>query len=846
MSASEQQPPLTESRPVGRMDPRIRAVVAAIGIGALVALSSTWWVAAPAAQAATDSKKTVSAVDYDPDYQNSPFPDLQVTVSQTQDLIQQGITVSWTGGKPSTVPNSQTGGQNFLQIMQCWGDEPGSNGTRPDRTTCQYGGLNVPGDMRWANREDDTLVAHEDDPYTAIGTDYFDATLTAIPFRSATGVTVASVVDGKKVPDAPDLDNNQFFTSYTTNEVSWAGSDSNGRGSVPFEVQTAQESPGLGCGAPVKAADGSVRGSSCWIVVLPRGTADAGLTSITKPGLFWETWKHHVAVRLGFSAVGVRCAIGASERQLAGSELAAGAVGQWQPKLCGHTGGAVYSLLTVPEPDAASAANGAAEAPLALTSQPLSPTAGTDDLAYAPVALSGVSVSFAIDRKKRAIGDPVPDDVSARERQAFSSIRLTPRLLAKLLTSSYTDALPSGADISHASKVRNITKDPEFLAINDPEWAYMNITGPGVGDALVPLGRSDAAHAIWNYILSDADARDFLTGVPDRWGMHVNPYYSTNPRVNPTGVGLALPRNDFPKADPVEFKGTASAQYADNINLVTWRPYTSSLQMGAYRVLTGDAQGLGGWNPTANPPKYDKAPRSLVGLQAVIAITDTSAASQYQVYQASLLNPAGEYVAPSSSGLSAAASAMTKDTKQTQVLSFDPSSTAAKAAKAAYPLAMPIYAAVNPAMGDKALRADYAAFISYAVSGGQRPGTADGELPDGYAPIPKSWVTQAVAAAAAIKGGGFPSASPSPSASSSPTAGASSATTPTSGSSPGASASAPSPHASGSAAPPLSSGSTPTDPSLGLAANVVPIGAAAGVAAAIGVPLVSRRRRRQP
>jgi len=846
MSASERQLPLTESRSVGRMDPRIRAVVAAIGIGALVALSSTWWVAAPAAQAATDSKKTVSAVDYDPDYQNSPFPDLQVTVSQTQDLIQQGITVSWTGGKQSTTPNGQTGGENFLQIMECWGDEPGSNGARPDRTTCQYGGLGTPGDSRWSTRREGTTIAAEDTQYTAIGPDYFNPTITAIPFRSATGKTVALVADGKKIRDAPDLNNNEFFTQYTTNEVSWAGSDADGKGSLSFALQTAQESPGIGCGAAVTAPSGEVTGASCWLVVVPRGIADAPEPSITKSGLFWETWKHHVAIRLGFRAEGVRCAIGASERQLAGSELIAGAVGQWQPQLCGRKDGAVYSLLTVPEPDAAAAANGATEAPLALTSQALSTEAETDKLAYAPVALTGLSVSFAIDRKSRVIGDPVPADVLAKERQAFASVKLTPRLLAKLLTSSYTDALPTGADISHVSKVRNITQDPEFLAINDPEWAYMNITGPGVGDALVPLGRSDAARAIWTYILADASARDFLNGVPDQWGMHVNPYYSINPRVNPTGVALALPRDDFPKADPVEFKGTASAKYADTINLVTWRPYTSSLQTGAYRVLAGDAQILGGWNPNSEPPKYDKASRSLVGLQAVIAITDTSAAAQYQVHQASLLNPAGEYVAPSAPSLTAAARAMNKNAKQSQVVSFDPTSAEAKKATDAYPLAMPVYAAVNPAMGDKALRADYADFISYAAGRGQTPGTEDGQLPDGYAPIPKSWVTQAVAAAAAIKGGGFPSPSPSPSASSSPTAGASSASQPTSGSTPGTSASTPSPHASGSAAPPLSSGSTPTDPSLGLAANVVPIGAAAGVAAAIGVPLVSRRRRRQP
>jgi hypothetical protein len=816
--------------------------------------------ARPAQAAPASSAKTIKASDYDPDVANSPLPDLAVTVSQTTDLIQQGLTVSWTGAKQSTVPNQQTGGQNFVQIMQCWGDEPGSNGTRPDRTTCQYGGLNLPGDMRWSNRSPDAVIAPEDTQYTAAGTGYFNPTTTAIPFRSATGVTVASVVDGKKVPNAPDLDTNQFFTLYTTNEVSWAGSGADGSGSVSFELQTAQESPGLGCGAAVTAADGTVTGSPCWLVVLPRGTADPSLTSITQPGLFWETWKHHVAIKLGFRPGGVRCAIGAAERQLSGSELILGAVSQWQPKLCNNTGGAVYSLLTGNESDAALAANGTATAPLALTSRALSVDGVTDSLEYAPVALTGVSVAFAIDRKSRVIGAPVPAAEQAKERQAFTSLKITPRLLAKLLTASYTDALPIGADMSHVSKIRNITQDPDFLAINDPEWSYMNITGPGVGDALVPLGRSDAAVAVWSYILADPAAAAWMNGEADNVrpgdsgnsGMKVNPYYSTNATVNPTGTALALPAQDFPKADPIEFKGTPNNLYADNINLVTWRPFTSSLQQGAYRVLTGNAQELGGWDPNSEPPKYTTGTRALVGLQSVIGLTDTSAASQYQVIQASLLNPAGKYVTPTSDALTAAAAAMTVDAKQKQVVGFDPTSSAAKAAAAAYPLALPVYAAVNPSMTDATVRSDYANFISYASSNGQTVGTGDGQLPDGFAPIPTAWRTQAAASAAIIKSGPQPSASPTASATTATTAtttaAATAATAAAGQTAAGAAAaastgSATDPAAAGATAPALSAGKTSDDPSVPAMAAVVPVSAAAALAAALAIPPLTRRKR---
>jgi hypothetical protein len=812
--------------------------------------------ARPAQAAPASTTKTVKASDYDPDAATAPFPNLAVTVSQTQDLIQQGITVSWTGGKKSTTPSQQTGGTNFVQIMECWGDEAGSNGTRPDRSTCQYGGLNLPGATRSSNRNTTAEVASQDTAYTAVGTSFFNPTMTAIPFRSATGKTIASVADGKLVPNAPDLDNNEFFGRYTTNEVSWAGSGADGSGSVSFELQTVQQSPGLGCGKQVTSTSGTVTGAPCWLVVLPRGDTNAGLNGITQSGLFWETWKHHIAIRLGFKPAGLSCAIGSAERQVSGSELLSGAMGQWQPKLCTNSGGAVYSMLTGPESDAVLAANGTSVAPLAVVSRALAAEGVTDHLAYAPVALTGVSIAFAIDYQARATGAAVPDAVRAKERQAFTSLKLTPRLLAKLLTASYTDAVPLAADASYLTGPRNILQDPDFLAINDSDWSYMAIVGVGVSDALAPLGRSDAAIAVWSYIMADADAKAFLDGQADPWGMKVNPYYSTNASVNPTGTALTLPRDDFPKADPIEYKGHATYGYADVVNLVTWRPFTASLTVGGYQVLRGDPQRLSAWDPNASPPGYGKSDRGLFGLQAVIGLTDSSTAARYQLIQASLLNPAGQFVTPTTEALTAAASAMTNDQKQKQVLGFDPTSSAAKTAAAAYPLAMPVYAAANPAMADASARSDYANFITYAASNGQEVGTGDGQLPDGYAPIPAGWKTQALAAAVAIKSGAWPAASSTPTAtaastsaaatSAATTTAATTTTAPLPQTAPGAAASsaaATNPAAAGAAAPALSSGKTGDDPSVGAMAAVVPVSAGAALVAALAIPPLTRRRR---
>jgi len=817
----------------------VSGVVTTLVVGALLTVAG---LVIPAQSASASSEITVTAADQDADVENAPFPKLAVTVSQTTNLLSQGLEISWTGGKKSTVPNGQTGGENFLQIAQCWGSDA-DDPTKPDRTTCQYGAFLTSGATRDSTRNSDTGIAEEDVEYTVPSASFFDPAYTAVPFTSATGKTIASVVGGVKVPGV-DVNTNEFFTQFTSNEISWAGSGADGTGSAKFELQTALQSPGLGCGTPVTAADGTVSGSDCWLVVIPRGTADAGEQSITKSGLLWDTWKHAVSVKLDFQPIGVHCAIGSAERQISGSELIAGAVASWQPKLCSAQNGAVYSLLTGSESDAAVVANSTPEAALALTSQALRAD-GADALAYAPVALTGLSIGFAVDRQPSASAD-TPADVSARARLPFETLKLTPRLVAKLLTNSYLDSLPYDSDRTHLNYVssadpgknaRNITFDPDFLAINDPEWAYQRIVSPSMSDLLVPQGRSNGASALWEYVMSDEKAVAFLNGQADEWGMIVNPWSSIDAATNPSGTALQLPRDNFPKADPVE---QAANDAVGPINLVTWRPYTNDFDTGAYYALRGDGQILGGWDSLSSPPKYAKATRSLPGSQRVLSLTDTASAAKYQVFSAALLNPAGEYVAPTTESLTAAAAVMTASSGQAQVYGFDPESAAAKGATTAYPLAMPVYAATNPAIGQAGLRASYAAFIRYAATTGQTPGTDIGQLPDGYAPIPEGWKAQALAAASVIESGVTATTQSSPSQASAVSQ--SSASSASGTLDPVAAASAPS--ATGDVVMALAGKATPDDPASSAIEAAVPGSLLAGLASALLVPFITRIRRR--
>ena len=555
--------------------------------------------------------------------------------------------------------------------------------------------------------------------------------------------TVGDQVVRKPEPENVDLSANQFFTAYTTNEVKWAGAGAGGSGAVPFEVQTAMQSTALGCGSPIAQPDGSALGQSCWLVIIPRGTADSGVPNITRSGLYWDAWEHHLAVKLEFKPLGVRCQIGDAERQLAGSELVAGAIASWQPGLCRGDGGAPFVLSEGTEGDAAVRAAGTEPSPLALTSRPLDmsrvPYHTTDPLTYAPVALAGIAISFAVDREPH----PNTENQDYRDRAGlpFTDMKLTPRLVAKLLTASYRDSLPNGADKDHLGRdtdgdgkmdswnPRTIVWDPEFRAINDPEWTEQVIIGASIADALTPSGRSDAAVRLWEYVLADPDARAWLEGADDGHGMFVNHWYSTNAEHNPTGFGLALPLDNFPKADPVEKPDQTQADGTGPINLVTWRPYTHSFADGAYHVLRGDGMILGNWDGLAVPPKFGKAVRELFGSQKVIGVTTTPAAELYQTVTASLRNPAGQFVAPTQDSLAAAAAAMTPTSTQQNVMQYDLNGDAARAASSSYALTMPVYAALNPKQTDAEERAVYANLIRYAVKDGQDPGTDVGGCP---------------------------------------------------------------------------------------------------------------------
>ncbi|MFJ3778362.1 hypothetical protein ACIPX0_42450 [Streptomyces sp. NPDC090075] len=829
-------------------------LLAGATVGALAGLAVAQ--AAPSATAATGSAVTVSG--------RGEFKDMKFTVSQTKNLTSQAVTVSWTGGTATTFAGTQFN-TDFVQIMQCWGDDDGTVPTNPgpSRTQCQYGASPTTNRTSWpGNALDDTRqVFYSADP-TNYGQDnrYGAANPNAggeVPFKSVDGTTITT-----------NTQNNALFNYNTTNEIDFARTGTNGTGKEYFEVQTANEAPHLGCGEPV-STDGVTRPRSCWLVIVPQGHLDldgkpyADTSQVNAGSPVSSTnWKNRIAVKLNFNSVGTNCALGADERPTTGSELVADAMTSWQAQLCST--GKVYGYTELGEPDTRSRlTSDASSTGMAFTTRKLGADAGTTapsgTTTYAPVALSGAVIGFTIERRAKS---DAPDSIKKLAGTKVESLKLDARLVTKLLTESYRNS-PWGSIINGTvakgygwakNNPAGIASDPEFIALN-PEFQYLSVaeTPATDTDLITSLGHSDTARAIWQWILADKDARQFLAGVPDDDGMRVNPYYSTNKDLNPTGIAFdPSSTDDYPKSDPwCTVPPGSDAPSTATQCMTDFHPYVDDMHSGALHTRRADTLWKSSWDALSSPQAYKSPGPQTVGSRFIITITDAASAARYGLQTAQLENSAGKYVAPTAAGLTAAAATASGS----GVAEITPDSATAKAA---YPLAELVYAAVRPGKVSKAARQDYAALLRYASGTGQILGADPGKLPEGYAPLSTKLRAQTVKAADALlaytgptstdgggsaDGGGTDTSGGGPSGSGGTADGGTTGGTGTGTPADGASAT-PSVKASfdgGKALETTAAGNTPADPANPLR-YAVPAGAALGAVAGVGAPFAGGRR----
>ncbi|MBV8994286.1 MAG: hypothetical protein JO287_11460 [Pseudonocardiales bacterium] len=264
-------------------------------------------------------------------------------------------------------------------------------------------------------------------------------------------------------------------------------------------------------------------------------------------------------------------------------------------------------------------------------------------LAYAPVGLAGLAIAFNIDHQPPA--DAPPDQLQL-DGQRFTSMKLTPRLVTKLLTQSYQGAVVGSPDYLKNNPA-GLTVDPEFLELNPEYQEFANVTTPP--DALVQLRGSDLTSLLWSWIKADPDASAFLAGTPDKFGMVINP----------NNKNLALPTSTFLRNDQSCTDSTLGNGVTGKLCTLDAHPFTNDMHYAGRSASRGDSQArttvVGPDGTTPIPKKLDpQAP----GQRALLAVVDTATAARYGLPTAALRNAAGQFVAPTTASLQAGQAAM--------------------------------------------------------------------------------------------------------------------------------------------------------------------------------------------
>ncbi len=741
----------------------------------------------------------------------SAFPNLKVTVNQTQNLVNQDISVSWTGGSQTISGSPGDFNGNYLQIFECWGDPETtypdySSDPGPPPSQCEFGGESSTPTSSYPIQESGyeysrILSQTGWETYSQLQACTSSTTTCQVPgygslyndSRDHFVIEPFDAVDGTSVGQQADYNYdsnvlspqpfwlNPYYSFDTTNEVDFARTFQGGTGNQLFQVDTGLEAPGLGCGQDIQPqAGGGTKTPQCWLVVVPRSTASTENPAGVQPGgvatspLSPTAWANRIAIPLGFNPVGSSCSVNAATEGIEGSELATEAVASWQPALCGQSSSTSYSFLQNTDDQARSnlTSPGYGSVGMSVFSNPIDPsqTTSNNPVVYAPLTLSGTVIGFNIDRVPAVVNGQQVASEAAVQGSRIETINLTPRLVAKLLTESYKgqfvdfNAANPGASYDWVqSNPQTLFSDPDFLQFN-PEFADLSTEQQvDTGTLLVEEASSDAASTLWKWVLSDPEAQSWLAGNPDPWGMYVNPNYSTSAsyKYNTSGSAFAAttPEN-FPKSDTFCESVTGAgdppigSQALRPLCILDWSPYAQSMKAAAQDASEANDQAKTTFTPTATSADAawgSNGPQS-PGTYVVMTVTDSASADLYGLQSASL----------SRSGDDSAAGSRTFVTPNTASLLAGEQSMTKSAvtgvlqtnvstnATGAYPLTMLTYAAATPESLSPGDRSKYASFVQYAVQAGQTPGQLPGQLPDGYVPLPSDLQSEALSAAKTI------------------------------------------------------------------------------------------------
>jgi hypothetical protein len=471
-----------------------------------------------------------------------------VTVSQTKDLVDQSVNVSWQYITPTLSQNTQPNGVNPLyytvDIYECKGTNP-----TPDTT-----GL--------GDQCDEQLVGQPN-------------------VTTQTGAPNAVVASTYALGEpATGLQSEPNSKSWSSLAGTTGGDPAQWKGQAQIHLEVGQENSTLGCGPS----------APCSLVILPNlggnyanandhlntsqcghhefdgtGAGFLGLKAKVLPNDFPSPCQMNdrIVVPLSFSplAVGSGCPDRNPQFSVFGSPMMSRAMTQWEGGMC--TGPAPVSLQysSLDEPDAReeflqSAGALSSSVDMSLVTLPATGQTSSRKFTYAPLANSGVAMAYYLEDGSSTVGRPV------------GRVVLDPRLAAKLTTESYSlnydctvpppplsdgpkqwPPLPGPSqtcDPAVKGNPHTIFDDPEFQALNtgcQPLFeaatfscgagdftAADNFGGNDVkfhGDFMpTVLGvPSDLTFQLTDWVGADAETAGFLAGKKDLWGMSVNTNY---------------------------------------------------------------------------------------------------------------------------------------------------------------------------------------------------------------------------------------------------------------------------------------------------------------------------------
>jgi hypothetical protein len=720
---------------------------------------------------------------------------VKVNVDQTQALKDRsGVHISWSGAHP-------TGGVIFDQtstyaedqeypvaILQCRGVDSTTApaGQQLTPRTCY---TQVPEERyqppfrgnfpayrldRYASPADRTLNAGAPDPLPAS----CDGTGGAQHWVPLDGADGTSYYGGPRGCAGLAPDQSVLADPLNPPSTTFGSTAADCTGSATFVVQNAQSNGSLGCSDTVACAIViiPIMGISCdaTAAALPaadrptdpvaaqqecggtgfydptvlgnQNSADPNVEATVSGQLWWSAsnWRNRITVPITMSQTAAVCDVtgGGVPEDVYGSQYAVQLTQQWAPKFCLDSNLFRLQQVQTSEVQAKNLlANGVTNGQYlgvkaALQAGP-PPAAFQNPVVQAPTAITGFAIAFLIDDAKH---------------HELTQLRLNARLLAKLMTMSYP-ALPlirdDWAGIAKYQPLANnpldVAVDPEFLALN-PQANDRNFNQFFASSTLFTMSSdSDVMTALTSYINADPEARAWLNGRPDPWGMVVNPSYQK----------ITLPVTSWPLLDTY-YNDIHNNCISDNrspvLPLIAGpvsdpAQITFNLQYGISNaqvscVVPAGTTDSPGSRRLAAEGREQPGQRFLLG---VVALGD---AQRYQLHSAELQTQqttsatakfadatGRSFVGPTNDSLDAAAKLLQPDPKlNTWTLPYNTLRSTA-AGKQAYPGTLLLSTDV-PTKGLTSVdAANYAKLLSYAAGPGQVVGDGNGLLPDGYLPI---------------------------------------------------------------------------------------------------------------